>query len=192
MGQLLSGHAELERPTWPPLRRRQPAGSRRGRLSSAPGPTSDPTDPPERLRDAGREVFLACGRAAWQPRRIGDHDLFWWLVEAGELDEPLGSLPSPAARLAGNVQATGRGGGHDLEPFDADAPEHLNLSGFGAGLRGWLPAGLRVVGGCVAGAPSTSLAFPFSRTGPVPSLAGFTRWRALPSQAQVLAVAWRR
>jgi putative flavoprotein involved in K+ transport len=151
----------------------------------------------EELHDAGRDVFLACGRAGWAPRRIGDHDLFWWLRETGELDEALSRLPSPAARLAANLQATGHGGGHDLhyrtlrrlgvtllghflgadgrharfapdladsvawgdsrnarlmdrirklaserglpppeipepEPFSAEAPEQLNLSGFGA------------------------------------------------------------
>jgi putative flavoprotein involved in K+ transport len=68
----------------------------------------------EELHQAGREVFLACGRASWAPRRLGDHDLFWWLLETGDLDEPVSSLPSPAARLAANVQATGHGGGHDL------------------------------------------------------------------------------
>jgi putative flavoprotein involved in K+ transport len=151
----------------------------------------------EELHEAGRDVFLACGRAGWAPRRLGGHDLFWWLLETGELDEPLSSLPSRAARLAGSMQATGHGGGHDLhyrtlrtlgvtllghflgaegrharftpdlaesvawgdqrnarlmdrirtlaaqrglprldirepEPFSADAPEQLNLSGFGA------------------------------------------------------------
>jgi len=68
----------------------------------------------EELHEAGRDVFLACGRAGWAPRRLGDHDLFWWLLEAGELDEDLSALPSPAARLIGNVQASGHGGGHDL------------------------------------------------------------------------------
>ncbi len=68
----------------------------------------------EELHEAGREVFLACGRASWAPRRLGDHDLFWWLLETGELDEPVSSLPSPAARLTANVQAAGHGGGHDL------------------------------------------------------------------------------
>jgi putative flavoprotein involved in K+ transport len=68
----------------------------------------------EELHEAGREVFLACGRAGWLPRRIGDHDVFWWLLEAGDLDDRVDSLPNPAARLAGNVQATGHGGGHDL------------------------------------------------------------------------------
>jgi putative flavoprotein involved in K+ transport len=68
----------------------------------------------EELHEAGREVFLACGRAGWAPRRIGDHDLFWWLLEAGDLDDRVDSLPDPAARLAANLQATGHGGGHDL------------------------------------------------------------------------------
>jgi putative flavoprotein involved in K+ transport len=151
----------------------------------------------EELHEAGRTVFLACGRAGWGPRRIGDHDLFWWLQETGDLDDLLSSLPSPAARLAANLQATGHGGGHDLhyrtlrslgvtllghflgaegrrarfapdlgesvawgdqrnakfmervrrvvaerglpqpeiperEPFNPEAPEHLNLDGFGA------------------------------------------------------------
>ena len=68
----------------------------------------------EELHEAGRDVFLACGRAPWTPRRIGDHDFVWWAVESGYLDAPLSSLPAPAARLAANVQATGRNGGHDL------------------------------------------------------------------------------
>jgi putative flavoprotein involved in K+ transport len=68
----------------------------------------------EELHESGRDVFLSCGRAGWAPRRLGDHDLFWWLLETGELDEPLSSLPSPAARLAANLQATGHDGGHDL------------------------------------------------------------------------------
>ena len=68
----------------------------------------------EELQMAGRDVFLACGRAPWFPRRLGEQDLAWWALETGFLDAPLSSLPSPAARLAANVQATGAGGGHDL------------------------------------------------------------------------------
>jgi putative flavoprotein involved in K+ transport len=68
----------------------------------------------EELHQADRRVFLACGRAAWAPRRIGDHDLFWWLRETGELETPLAALPTPADRLLGNVQSSGRDGGHDL------------------------------------------------------------------------------
>jgi putative flavoprotein involved in K+ transport len=68
----------------------------------------------EELYLSGREVFLACGRASWFPRRLGDRDLSWWALETGFLDVTVDSLPSPAARLAANVQATGTRGGHDL------------------------------------------------------------------------------
>jgi putative flavoprotein involved in K+ transport len=68
----------------------------------------------EELHQSGRQVFLACGRAPWAPRRIGDHDMFWWSVETGFFDAPLSSLPNPAARLTPNPQATGSSGGHDL------------------------------------------------------------------------------
>jgi putative flavoprotein involved in K+ transport len=68
----------------------------------------------EDLHAAGRDVFLACGRAPWVPRRLGDRDIVWWAVETGFFDAPLSSLPHPALRLVGNVQTTGAGGGHDL------------------------------------------------------------------------------
>ena len=68
----------------------------------------------EELREAGREVYLACGRAPWSPRRIGDHDLLWWALETGFLDSPASALTDPSARLFGNILATGRDGGHDL------------------------------------------------------------------------------
>jgi cation diffusion facilitator CzcD-associated flavoprotein CzcO len=151
----------------------------------------------EELHRAGRDVYLACGRAPWGPRRIGDRDLVWWALESGFLDAHVSSLPDPRARLVANVLATGHGGGHDLdlrtlratgvtllghflgaegrrarfapdlaatvawgderhvqlmglvhklvaerglvavdvaapEPFDADAPEEVDLAGFGA------------------------------------------------------------
>ena len=68
----------------------------------------------EELCEAGRDVVLACGRAPWSPRLIGGRDVIWWAVETGMFDETLADLPSPAARLYGNIQATGHGGGHDL------------------------------------------------------------------------------
>ncbi len=68
----------------------------------------------EELLAAGRGVFLACGRCPWVPRRIGDRDMFWWLIESGFMDRTPDKLPSPAARLVGNPQATGHGSGHDL------------------------------------------------------------------------------
>jgi glycine/D-amino acid oxidase-like deaminating enzyme len=68
----------------------------------------------EELHQAGRDVVLACGRAPWCPRRLGGGDVIYWAVETGMFDETLAALPSPSARLIGNIQATGHGGGHDL------------------------------------------------------------------------------
>ncbi len=68
----------------------------------------------EELHRAGRDVFLACGRAGWAPRRFNGHDLAWWLWKAGSLDDRVEDLPEPAGRLWGNVQASGHDGGHDL------------------------------------------------------------------------------
>ncbi len=68
----------------------------------------------EELHEAGREVFLACGRAPWIPRRIGGRDVVWWAVEMGYFEMPVGALPHPALRLSGNAQSTGTRGGHDL------------------------------------------------------------------------------
>jgi putative flavoprotein involved in K+ transport len=68
----------------------------------------------EELREAGREVVLACGKAAWVPRRIGGHDIVWWLAQVGFFDQTIEALPTPAARLTANPLATGHGGGHDL------------------------------------------------------------------------------
>ena len=68
----------------------------------------------EELHEAGRDVVIACGRAAWAPRRFGGRDLVWWLVETGHVEARVESLPGPEARLFGNIVASGHGGGHDL------------------------------------------------------------------------------
>jgi putative flavoprotein involved in K+ transport len=68
----------------------------------------------EELQLAGRDVVLACGRAPWAARRWGGRDLLWWAHETGFLDVRVEQLPDPAARLAGNIQASGHRGGHDL------------------------------------------------------------------------------
>ena len=68
----------------------------------------------EELNEAGREVVLACGRAPWGPRRIEGRDIVSWIVDTPFLDQTVADLPSPAGRLIANVQATGHGGGHDL------------------------------------------------------------------------------
>jgi cation diffusion facilitator CzcD-associated flavoprotein CzcO len=68
----------------------------------------------EELLEDGREVFLACGRAPWMPRRLAGRDIFWWMVGSGYMDVPISSLPGPEALLFANPQATGHGGGRDL------------------------------------------------------------------------------
>jgi len=68
----------------------------------------------EELHEAGREVFLACGRAPWLPRRPGGRDIVTWLRATTFFDTPLGALPSPAARLGANLLVSGQRGGHDL------------------------------------------------------------------------------
>jgi putative flavoprotein involved in K+ transport len=68
----------------------------------------------EELQDAGRTVFLACGRAPWMPRRLEGRDLIWWSRVSGWLDRTIDKLPSPQARLMSNPQATGHDGGRDL------------------------------------------------------------------------------
>jgi putative flavoprotein involved in K+ transport len=90
----------------------------------------------EELYRAGREVFLACGRAPWFPRRLGDRDLAWWSLETGFLDAPFSSLPSPAARLAANVQATGADGGRDLH-YRTLRKMGVTLLGRFVGAEGW-------------------------------------------------------
>jgi putative flavoprotein involved in K+ transport len=68
----------------------------------------------EELHEAGRKVFVACGKCPWAPRRMGGHDVVWWVVESGFWERTPAQLPSPAARLLGNIQSTGHAGGHDL------------------------------------------------------------------------------
>lgn len=68
----------------------------------------------EELHEAGRDVVMSCGRAPWIPRRLGGHDIVWWALETGFLDQPVDALPTPAVRLAANLQNSGHGGGHDL------------------------------------------------------------------------------
>src|SRR5262245_2560800 len=68
----------------------------------------------EELHEAGRDVVIACGRAPWLPRRIGDYDFTWLALETGFLDATVESLPAPEARRFANLLSTGQGGGRDL------------------------------------------------------------------------------
>ncbi|HEY8319265.1 MAG TPA: NAD(P)-binding domain-containing protein [Amnibacterium sp.] len=68
----------------------------------------------EELHDSGREVVLACGKAPWEPRRVGGRDIFWWLDGTPFMEMTLEDLPSPLARLSPNPQVSGTRGGRDL------------------------------------------------------------------------------
>jgi putative flavoprotein involved in K+ transport len=82
----------------------------------------------EELHQSGRDVFLACGRAPWAPRRINGRDLLHWMVQTPFMDVRITDLPSLEARLIANVQATGHDGGHDLH--------YRTLHGMGVTLLG--------------------------------------------------------
>jgi putative flavoprotein involved in K+ transport len=51
----------------------------------------------EELHGAGSDVFIACGRAPWAPRRPSGRDIVSWLKETTFFDVPLSALPSPTA-----------------------------------------------------------------------------------------------
>jgi putative flavoprotein involved in K+ transport len=68
----------------------------------------------EEIQDAGRTVFLACGRAPWVPRQLEGKDWIWWTRASGWMERSRDTLPSPMARLMANPQSTGHGGGHDM------------------------------------------------------------------------------
>ena len=89
----------------------------------------------EELHEAGREVFLACGRAPWLPRRVDGRDIVTWLNQTSFFDTPLSALPSPAARLGANLQVSGRRGGHDLHYRTLQAAG-VHLLGHLAGVQG--------------------------------------------------------
>jgi putative flavoprotein involved in K+ transport len=65
------------------------------------------------LLETGRAVHLAVGRCGWMPRRYRGRELMRWMVDIGAADETPDVLPSPAARVAGNVVVSGSRGGRD-------------------------------------------------------------------------------
>jgi cation diffusion facilitator CzcD-associated flavoprotein CzcO len=89
----------------------------------------------EELREAGRDVVLSCGRAPWQPRRIGNRDAFAWVADSPLMAMTAGDLPSPMARFGANPQASGRDGGHDLHYRTLQAMD-VTLAGHLVGCEG--------------------------------------------------------
>jgi putative flavoprotein involved in K+ transport len=88
----------------------------------------------DELHRSGRAVTLACGKAAWAPRRVEGRDIVSWLVETPFLEQAVEDLPSPVARLAANFQTTGRDRGSDLN-YRTLLADGVNLTGrlLGAG-----------------------------------------------------------
>jgi putative flavoprotein involved in K+ transport len=68
----------------------------------------------EELNDAGRQVYLATGRAGRTPRRYRGKDANWWLDKLGHYEMTAAELPSPKARFAGKPHISGTRGGHTL------------------------------------------------------------------------------
>ena len=89
----------------------------------------------DELHRSGRDVTLACGKAAWAPRRVEGRDIVSWLVETPFLEQAVDDLPSPLARLAANFQTTGRDRGRDLNYrtllADGVTPDRDDLLGAG-------------------------------------------------------------
>src|SRR2546430_13739972 len=50
--------------------------------------------------ESGREVFLACGRAPWAPRRAEGRDLVTWLQETTWLDRKSTRLNSSHSQIS--------------------------------------------------------------------------------------------
>jgi putative flavoprotein involved in K+ transport len=88
----------------------------------------------EELQEAGRDVFLACGRAPWMTRLIDGRDMVAWMVETGFFENTPSIFPGPLGRLVANVQASGHGGGHDLH-YRTLAATGVNLLGRLAGIE---------------------------------------------------------
>jgi putative flavoprotein involved in K+ transport len=65
------------------------------------------------LIETGRDVHLAVGRCGWFPRRYRGRELMRWMVDVGVAEETPEVLPTPAARVAGNVVVSGSRGGRD-------------------------------------------------------------------------------
>lgn len=91
----------------------------------------------EELHARGRSVHVACGGCAWTPRRIDGQDFVKWSADTGWYDRSVERLPNPtAARLAGNILATGNMGGHDMHYRTLHA-QGVELLGHFAGADGW-------------------------------------------------------
>jgi putative flavoprotein involved in K+ transport len=94
------------------------------------------------LLETGRDVHLAVGRCGWMARRYRGRELMRWLVDIGVADETPDVLPSPAARVAGNVVVSGSHGGRDCHALvleRAGARLYGRFQGFDSGRAVFAP-----------------------------------------------------
>jgi putative flavoprotein involved in K+ transport len=68
----------------------------------------------EELYQNGRKVYLCVSGAGRAPRRYRGKDIVWWLNKIGFFDATVDTLPSPQAKFAASIQASGKDGGHTL------------------------------------------------------------------------------
>ena len=68
----------------------------------------------EELYLSGRKVYLCVSSAGWGPRRYRGKDIVWWLNKIGFFDVTVDKLPSPKAKFAASIQASGKDGGHTI------------------------------------------------------------------------------
>jgi putative flavoprotein involved in K+ transport len=68
----------------------------------------------QELKESGREVYLATGRAGRIPRRYRDRDGMWWAQELGMYDIPAEKLQTQEERFEAHPQLTGQKGGAEL------------------------------------------------------------------------------
>lgn len=88
----------------------------------------------EELHAAGRRVYLSTSSAGRAPRRYRGRDVMRWVADMGMFDQPVGSLPTPAAKFAANPHLSGTRGGHTIN-LHRLAREGVTLLGRFAGVR---------------------------------------------------------
>jgi putative flavoprotein involved in K+ transport len=88
----------------------------------------------EELHQSRRTIYLSTGAAPRVPRRYRGKDIVSWLADTGFFDQTVDKLPSPKARLVGNLQASGKDGGHSLN-LHQFARDGIKLFGHIAGAQ---------------------------------------------------------
>jgi putative flavoprotein involved in K+ transport len=68
----------------------------------------------QELKESGREVYLATGRAGRLPRRYRGRDGMWWAQQLGMYDIPAEKLQTREERFEAHPQLMGRKGGQEL------------------------------------------------------------------------------